>query len=145
METADEDELALLREYNLLTYKPVIYAANVTEDDLGDDGASNAMVAQVRGLAEEEHSEVFVICAQIEQEIAELDEEEKAMFLEDLGLTRSGLEKLIQASYSLLGLMIRRLHCLSGLSALQMVLELLQQRQFFCVGFLHSGGLQMRG
>lgn len=105
METADEDELALLREYNLLTYKPVIYAANVTEDDLGDDGASNAMVAQVRGLAEEEHSEVFVICAQIEQEIAELDEEEKAMFLEDLGLTRSGLEKLIQASYSLLGLM----------------------------------------
>ena len=88
METADEDELALLREYNLLTYKPVIYAANVTEDDLGDDGASNAMVAQVRGLAEEEHSEVFVICAQIEQEIAELDEEEKAMFMEDLGLNR---------------------------------------------------------
>lgn len=104
-ETADEDEAALLREYNLLTYKPVIYAANVGEEDLADDGASNPMVAQVREFAKEEHSEAFVICAQIEQEISELDEDEKAMFLEDLGLAESGLEKLIRASYSLLGLM----------------------------------------
>ena len=59
---------------------------------------------QVRNYAAQEHSEVFVICAQIEQEIAELDEEEKKMFLEDLGLKESGLEKLIKASYSLLGL-----------------------------------------
>lgn len=105
MEVADEDELALMREYNFLTWKPVIYAANVSEDDLGDDGASNAMVAEVRNFAESEDSEVFVICAQIEQEISELDEEEKAMFLEDLGLRESGLEKLIRASYRILGLM----------------------------------------
>ena len=68
MEITDEDELTLLREYNLLTYKPVIYAANVAEDDLADDGASNSQVAEVRSFAESEHSEVFVICAQIEQE-----------------------------------------------------------------------------
>lgn len=105
METEDEDELALLREYNLLTYKPVIYAANVAEEDLSDDGAGNSKVAQVQKFAAEENSEVFVICAQIEQEISELDEDEKAMFLEDLGLSESGLEKLIKASYRILGLM----------------------------------------
>ena len=105
MEADDEDELALLRSYNLLTYKPVIYAANVAEDDLADDGSSNAMVAKVREFAADEDSEVFVICAQIEQEIAELDDDEKAMFLEDLGISQSGLDKLIAASYRLLGLM----------------------------------------
>ncbi len=103
-ETEDEDELGLLSAYNLLTYKPVIFAANVAEDDLADDGAGNQGVADVRGFAGESGSEVFVICAQIEQEIAELDEEEKAMFLEDLGLKESGLEKLIKASYRILGL-----------------------------------------
>ena len=105
MEADDEDERALLREYNLLTYKPVIYAANVAEEDLADDGASNERVAQVRKFAGQEDSEVFVICAQIEQEISELDEDEKAMFLEELGLSESGLEKLIRASYHILGLM----------------------------------------
>ena len=102
--TEDEDELAWLAEYNLLTYKPVIFAANVAEDDLADDGASNIGVAKVREFAAKEGSEVFVICAQIEQEIAELDDDEKAMFLEDLGLKESGLDKLIRASYKLLGL-----------------------------------------
>ena len=105
LEADDEDELALLKEYNLLTYKPVIYAANVAEEDLADDGASNEKVAQVREFAGQEDSEVFVICAQIEQEISELDEDEKAMFLEELGLSESGLEKLIRASYHILGLM----------------------------------------
>ena len=105
MEADDEDERAMLREYNLLTYKPVIYAANVAEEDLADDGASNERVAQVRKFAGQEDSEVFVICAQIEQEISELDEDEKAMFLEELGLSESGLEKLIRASYHILGLM----------------------------------------
>ncbi len=104
LEVDDEDELALLRSYNLLTYKPVIYAANVAEEDLADDGASNDKVAAVRKFAAGEDSEVFVICAQIEQEIAELEDDEKAMFLEDLGLKESGLEKLIKASYHLLGL-----------------------------------------
>ena len=101
----DEDEQAWFKEYNLLTAKPVIFAANVSEDDLSDDGAGNPMVQQVRDYAMGENSEVFVICAQIEQEIAELDEDEKAMFLEDLGLSESGLEKLIRASYHILGLM----------------------------------------
>jgi hypothetical protein len=104
METDDEDETAFLSTLNLLTYKPVIFAANVCEDDLADDGASNAYVEKVRSFAKENNSEVFVICAQIEQEIAELEEDEKKMFLEDLGLTESGLEKLIAASYHLLGL-----------------------------------------
>ena len=100
----DEDMQKWFASYNLLTAKPVIYAANVAEDDLADDAASNPHVNAVRAMAKEEHSEVFVICAQIEQEIAELDEDEKAMFLEELGLKESGLEKLIAASYSLLGL-----------------------------------------
>ncbi|MCR5250870.1 MAG: redox-regulated ATPase YchF [Lachnospiraceae bacterium] len=99
-----EDEEAWFREYNLLTAKPVIYAANVADGDLADDGASNAQVAKVREYAKTEGSEVFVICAQIEEEIAELDDDEKAEFLEGLGLSESGLDKLIKASYSLLGL-----------------------------------------
>lgn len=103
-ETEDEDEQAWFAGYNLLTAKPVIFAANVSEDDLADDGASNGQVGKVREYAAKQGSEVFVICAQIEQEIAELDEDEKAMFLEDLGLKESGLEKLIKASYKLLGL-----------------------------------------
>lgn len=102
--TEDEDEQAWLLSYHLLTCKPVIFAANVAEEDLADDGASNSQVKQVRDFAAGEDSEVFVICAQIEQEIAELEEEEKAMFLEELGLKESGLEKLIKASYHLLGL-----------------------------------------
>ena len=102
--TEDEDEILWFKGYNLLTAKKVIYAANVAEDDLADDGVSNRYVQQVRKLAEEEGAEVFVICAQIEEEIAELEDDEKAMFLEELGLAESGLEKLIKASYHLLGL-----------------------------------------
>ena len=100
----DEDEQQWLESYNLLTYKPVIFAANVAEDDLADDGANNAGVQAVREYAKREDCEVFVVCAEIEQEIAELDDDEKSMFLEELGLKESGLEKLIKASYSLLGL-----------------------------------------
>lgn len=100
----DEDARAWFDSYNLLTAKKTIYAANVKEDDLANDGADNGYVAAVRAIAKEEGSEVFVICAQIEQEIAELEEDEKAMFLEELGLSESGLDKLIRASYSLLGL-----------------------------------------
>ncbi len=105
MELENEDEEAWMNTYNLLTWKPVIYAANVAEDELADDGASNSYVQEVRRYAGEQNSGIFVICAQIEQEIAELDEDEKKMFLEDLGLTESGLEKLVRASYRLLGLM----------------------------------------
>jgi GTP-binding protein YchF len=101
----DEEEQELINSYNLLTAKPVIYAANVTENDLADDGMANDYVKAVRSIAESEHSEAFVICAQIEQEIAELEEDEKRMFLEEMGLKESGLEKLIKASYRLLGLL----------------------------------------
>ena len=104
IELEDEDEEALFASYNLLTSKPVIFAANVAEDELADDAADNEGVKAVREFAAETDSEVFVICAQIEQEISELDDEEKAMFLEDLGLKESGLDKLIKASYKLLGL-----------------------------------------
>lgn len=103
-ETTDEDELKWLQEYNLLTYKPVIFAANVCEDDLADDGSSNAYVASVKKYATESDCEVFVVCAEIEAEISELEEAERQEFLEAMGLTESGLEKLIRASYSLLGL-----------------------------------------
>ena len=103
--TEDEEEQEWLASYNLLTGKPVIFAANVAEDDLADDGASNEHVQAVRTYARETGSGVFVICEQIEEEISELDEDEKSMFLEDLGLKESGLEKLIAASYDLLGLM----------------------------------------
>ena len=105
MELENEDEEAWMGTYNLLTWKPVIYAANVSEDDLADDGESNAHVQAVRKYAAEQKSEVFVICAEIEEEISELDDDEKKMFLEDLGLKESGLEKLVRASYRLLGLM----------------------------------------
>ena len=105
LETENEDEDAWLATYNLLTAKPVIYAANVAEDDIADDGANNQYVQAVREYAAKQNSEVFVICAQIEEEISELDEDERKMFLEDLGLTESGLEKLVRASYPLLGLM----------------------------------------
>ncbi|MGI5874256.1 MAG: redox-regulated ATPase YchF [Bacillota bacterium] len=97
----NEEEEAYLAEYNLLTSKPVIYAANVAEKDAKD---GNRYVDAVRELVKDENSEVFVVCAEIEQEICDFDEEEKAMFLADLGLTESGLDRLIAASYHLLGL-----------------------------------------
>ena len=103
-EVDGDDEERWMEEYNLLTAKPVIFAANVAEDDLADDGAGNECVDKVKGYAKEYNSEVFVVCAQIEQEISELEDDEKKMFLEDLGLSESGLDKLIRASYSLLGL-----------------------------------------
>ena len=98
-ECEDEDEEAFMKEY-----KPVIFAANVSEDDLANDGAGNEYVAQVREYAKKDNCEVFVICAQIEEEISELDDEEKKMFLDDLGISSSGLDKLIAASYRILGL-----------------------------------------
>ncbi len=105
MELETEDEEAWMGTYNLLTWKPVIYAANVAEDELADDGASNPHVKAVKDYAVQQNSEVFVICAGIEEEISELDDDERKMFLEDLGMTESGLEKLVRASYRLLGLM----------------------------------------
>lgn len=104
-EAADEEESKFVDSLYLLTSKPVIFAANVSEDDLADDGASNSFVQKVREYAAANGNGVFVISARIEEEIADLDEDEKAEYLETLGLTESGLDKLITASYDLLGLM----------------------------------------
>ncbi|HMM06832.1 MAG TPA: redox-regulated ATPase YchF [Clostridiales bacterium] len=97
----DGSESEWLMSYQLLTAKPVIYAANVAEKDAKE---GNVYVESVKELVKDEDSEVFVISAKIEQEIAEFDETEKILFLEELGLSESGLERLIRASYSLLGL-----------------------------------------
>lgn len=100
-----DDDWAFVRSLDLLSSKPVIYVSNVSEDDLADDGVNNEMVKAVREFAATENSEVVVICAQIEAEISELEtEEEKLEFLETLGLSQSGLDKLIKSSYHLLGL-----------------------------------------
>ncbi len=99
-----DEEKAMMMTFDLLTSKPVIYAANVNDDELADDGENNPQVQKVRGFASEQGEEVFVICAAIEEEIAALDPDEKEMFLEELGLTAAGLDRLIKASYSLLGL-----------------------------------------
>jgi len=97
-----EEEMSLLKGFNLLTNKPVIYAANVDEDSLLEDG--NEYVDEVRNYADGEYSEVVVLSGKIESEIAELEDEEKQFFLEELGLKESGLDKLIKKSYKILGL-----------------------------------------
>ncbi len=99
-----DDEKEFLKEVSLLSLKPVIYAANVAEDDYAKADDENPFVAKIREFAAAEKSEVMVISARIEEEIAELDKEEKQMFLEELGAEESGLDKLIRASYKLLGL-----------------------------------------
>ncbi len=98
------EELLLVDQLFLLTSKPVLYTANVSEDDL-QSGKPNPYLDELMKLASGEGSEVLVICAKIEEEITQLEDEEKAMFLEELGLKESGLDRLIRASYKLLGLM----------------------------------------
>ncbi|MFA9445288.1 redox-regulated ATPase YchF [Egicoccus sp. AB-alg6-2] len=99
-----ELEPSVARELSLLTAKPVLYAANVAEDEL-PDAAGNEHVEVVRKLAEIEGAELVVISAQVEAELAELGGEERAEYLESLGLERSGLERLIERAYRLLGLL----------------------------------------
>jgi len=98
-----DDEKLIIRDLHLLTLKPVLYAANVSEDGVAD-ADSNPYVQQVRNFAAAENAEVVPISAKVEAEIAELEGEDKAMFLEELGLQASGLDRLIQAAYRLLGL-----------------------------------------
>ena len=99
----DEDETSFVETLDLLSYKPTIYVANVSEDDVSDY-SENEYVNKVREFAESEGDKVCVVCAEIEQEISELEDDEKSMFLEDLGIEESGLDQLIKASYSLLNL-----------------------------------------
>ena len=99
----DEEESEFVKSLGLLSYKPIIYVANVADDEVAD-ADSNPHVQQVREIAASEGAEAVVICAEIEAEVAELDDEERTMFLEELGIEESGLDKLIKASYSLLNL-----------------------------------------
>lgn len=98
-----EEQLKIVKGLHLLTIKPVLYVANVGEDDVADP-SSNEYVQKVREFAAGDNAEVIVICAKIESEIAELEGEEKAMFLQELGIEESGLDQLIRAAYHLLGL-----------------------------------------
>jgi GTP-binding protein YchF len=98
-----EEQIKVVKGLHLLTIKPVLYVANVGEDDIADP-FTNEYVQKVKEFAEKDNAEVIVICAKIESEIAELEGEEKAMFLEELGIQESGLDQLIRAAYHLLGL-----------------------------------------
>lgn len=99
-----DDEKAMTDELRLLTLKPVIYVANISEDEVAGDYENNEHYKKLKAHAESEGSEIIAVSAQIEAELAELDGEEKATFLEELGIEESGLDKLIRSSYALLGL-----------------------------------------
>lgn len=104
-ECKNDDEEKIVKELSLLTSKAVIFALNVGEDDLSDDGAKNPYVAKVRDYAKNIGAETFIICAKVEEDVAGLDDNEKKEFLDALGLKESGLDRLIKASYKLLNLM----------------------------------------
>ncbi len=99
-----EDEAEIIKSTPLLSNKPVIYAANLSEDDFRSNYENNEQYKAVKAIAEEENSAVLPICAQIEAAIADMDAEEKELFLSDLNLTESGLSRIIRTGYSLLGL-----------------------------------------
>ena len=99
----DEEDAEFVKSLGLLSYKPIIYVANVAEGDVADY-SDNKFVKAVQEIAAKENSETVVICAGVEAEVAELEDEEKAMFLEELGIKQSGLDQLITASYKLLNL-----------------------------------------
>ncbi len=100
----NEDETEFVKSLNLLSYKPVIYAANIGEEDILDDGEHNQLVEKVQQFAKSENAEVITFCAKIEAELSELGDDEKKEFLDDLGIKTAGLDKLIKSSYSLLNL-----------------------------------------
>lgn len=99
-----DEERELIKSTPLLSAKPVIYAANLSDSDFSNNIDTNENYLKVKALAEEEHSAVLPICAQTEAEIAEMDEEDKKMFLAELGLEVSGLDRIIKEGYALLGL-----------------------------------------
>ena len=99
-----EDELSWIHDMPLLSTKPVIYAANMSEEDFRNGVDKNEHYQEVKAIAEAEHAAVLPICAKIEEDIADMEADDKAMFLEDLGLEESGLNRIIREGYSLLGL-----------------------------------------
>ena len=98
----DDEEAEFVKTLDLLSYKPIIYVANVSDEDVAS--GDNEYVRQVRDIATQENAQVTVICAEIEAEVAELDDDERSLFLQELGIEESGLDKLIKASYALLDL-----------------------------------------
>jgi GTP-binding protein YchF len=100
-----EDDEKYVNDLNLLTDKKVIYACNVSEEDIANDGANNEQVKKVREYAKQHNFETFVLCAKVEEDLAGLEDAEKEEFLKELGLKESGLDKLVAASYRLLNLM----------------------------------------
>ena len=104
IEVAEDYEEEILKSSGLLSYKPVIYACNMSEDDFKGGIESNQNYLRVKTIAESEKAEILPICASLEAEISTLSDEEKLLFLEELGLGRSGLDRMIQKCYSLLGL-----------------------------------------
>lgn len=104
IEVLDETEPEILKTTSLLSYKPVIYACNMSEDDFKGGIEQNGNYLKVKEIADGEGAEILPICAALEAEIATLDDGEKLLFLEDLGLERSGLDRMIQKCYHLLGL-----------------------------------------
>lgn len=99
----NEEQQKIVKGFQLLTMKPVLYVANIGEDDVANAN-KNKYVQVVQDFAEKDHAEVVVICARIEEEIAELEPEEKAAFLQELGIQESGLDQMIRKAYHLLGL-----------------------------------------
>ncbi len=99
---ADKEETEIIQTLFLLTSKPVIYVANIAEDDLG--GEPNDYVKALYEIAKNEGAEAMTVCAKLEEEVAELDPEEKQAFLEEMGVKESGLDQLVKACYRLLGL-----------------------------------------
>ena len=104
METEDDNEYEILHSTALLSLKPVIYACNMSEEDFTSGIEDNKNYLTVKEIAEREKAEILPICASLEAEISELSDEEKMMFLEEIGLERSGLDRMIQKCYHLLGL-----------------------------------------
>lgn len=98
------DEIKIIKSFNLLTLKPIIYMANIDENDLIEDGVNNVHVQKLKEFAKNENNSVITVCAKIESELSELNDEDKIIFLNDIGVKESGLDKLIKETYNLLGL-----------------------------------------
>ena len=127
-----EDDLKILKTFNLLTMKPIIYVANIKEDEIGCD---NNYVKDLKEYVKKDNSEVIVLCAKIEEELSGFEDEEKEAFLKDLGIEESGLDKLIRASYHLLGL---QTYFTAGLKEVRAWTFKRGMKAPACAGIIHS-------
>jgi len=128
------NELLMIKNFNFLTLKPMLYVANISEDEIADY-SDNKYVKQIIEFAANEQSQVVVISAKIEAELSELDDEEKAMFLEDLGVAESGLTRLIKKSYTLLGL---QTYFTAGVQEVRAWTFIKGMKAPACAGIIHS-------